>query len=47
MPSSYPPGESAVTAFEKLRKLTREAGRNSSEFGIEVWVSPGAGTEQD
>jgi probable F420-dependent oxidoreductase len=47
MPLNYPPGDGALTAFDKLRKLTREAGRDPSEIGIEVWVSPGAGTEED
>ena len=47
MPLRYPPGDEALAAFEKLRRLTREAGRNPSEIGIEVWVSPGAGTEED
>jgi probable F420-dependent oxidoreductase len=47
MPLNYPPGDAAMTAFEKLRKLTREAGRNPSEVGLEVWVSPGAGTEEE
>src|ERR1700730_8592827 len=47
MPLAYPPGDAALAAFEKLRRLTREAGRNPSEIGLEVWVSPGAGTEED
>src|SRR5258708_32848908 len=47
MPLAYPPGEAALAAFEKLRRLTQEAGRDPSEIGIEVWVSPGAGTEED
>ena len=32
---------------EKLRRLTREAGRDPARMGIEVWVSPGAGTPDD
>jgi probable F420-dependent oxidoreductase len=47
MPLNYPPGDGALTAFEKLRKLTQEAGRDPSEIGLEVWVSPGVGTEED
>jgi probable F420-dependent oxidoreductase len=47
MPLRYPPGEEALAAFEKLRRLAREAGRDPSEIGIEVWTSPGAGTEDD
>src|SRR6202162_4731801 len=47
MPLRYPPGDEALAAFEKLRALTRAAGRNPSEIGLEVWVSPGAGSEED
>ena len=43
MPLAYPPGGAALAAFEKLRRLTREAGRDPAELGIEIWVSPGAG----
>jgi probable F420-dependent oxidoreductase len=45
MPLAYPPGDAALAAFEKLRRLTRDAGREPAEMGIEVWVSPGAGDE--
>ncbi len=47
MPLAYPPGDAAVAAFAKLRALTREAGRDPGRIGIEVWVSPGAGTPED
>jgi probable F420-dependent oxidoreductase len=47
MPLAYSPGDAALAAFEKLRRLTREAGRDPSAMGLEVWVSPGAGTEAD
>ena len=47
IPLNYPPGDAALAAFEKLRKLTREAGRDPSEIGLEVWVSPGVGTAED
>jgi probable F420-dependent oxidoreductase len=47
MPLAYPPGDAALAAFEKLRRLTREAGRDPSAMGLEVWVSPGAGAEAD
>jgi probable F420-dependent oxidoreductase len=47
MPLAYPPGDAALAAFDKLRRLTREAGRDPSAMGLEVWVSPGAGTEAD
>ena len=47
MPLAYPAGDAALAAFEKLRGLTREAGRDPAAMGIEVWVSPGAGSEDD
>jgi probable F420-dependent oxidoreductase len=47
MPNRWPPGAEAVAAFEKLRRMTREAGRDPASVGIEVWVSPGKGTEAD
>ncbi len=47
MPLAYPPGEAALAAFAKLRRLTREAGRDPAAMGIEVWVSPGVGTADD
>jgi probable F420-dependent oxidoreductase len=47
MPLAYPPGDAALAVFAKLRALTREAGRDPSVMGLEVWVSPGAGNEED
>jgi probable F420-dependent oxidoreductase len=47
IPLNYPPGDAALAAFENLRRLTRDAGRNPSEIGLEVWVSPGTGSEED
>jgi len=47
MPLAYPPGEAALAAFGTLRRLTAEAGRDPAAMGIEVWVSPGAGTPDD
>ncbi len=47
MPLAYPADDSALAAFDKLRRLTREAARDPARMGIEVWVSPGAGTEAD
>ena len=47
MPLVYPPGDAALGAFEKLRALTREAGRDPAHLGLEVWVSPGVGGEED
>ena len=47
MPNAYQPDESALAIFEKLRSLTREAGRDPSAVGIEVWTSCGSGTPAD
>jgi hypothetical protein len=47
MPLAYPAGDAALAAFEKLRRLAREAGRDPASIGIEVWVSPGLGNEDD
>jgi probable F420-dependent oxidoreductase len=47
MPLAYPPGEAMLAAFDKLRRLTHEAGRDPAVMGIEVWVSPGVGTPDD
>jgi probable F420-dependent oxidoreductase len=47
MPLAYPAGDKALAAFDKLRGMIRAAGREPSDVGIEVWVSPGIGTEAD
>ena len=47
MQLAYPAGDEALAAFAKLRGLIREAGRKESDVGIEVWVSPGKGAEED
>jgi probable F420-dependent oxidoreductase len=47
MPLAYPPDETALAAFDKLRTLVRAEGRDPASVGIEVWVSPGAGGEAD
>jgi len=47
MPNAYQPDDSALAIFEKLRLLTREAGRDPSAVGIEVWTSCGSGTPAD
>jgi alkanesulfonate monooxygenase SsuD/methylene tetrahydromethanopterin reductase-like flavin-dependent oxidoreductase (luciferase family) len=47
MPLAYAPGDAALAAFAKLRGLIREAGRKPEDVGLEVWVSPGAGDEDD
>src|SRR5256885_12521591 len=43
----YPPGDEALAAFDKLRRLAREAGRDPSKNGLEVSGSPGARSHQD
>jgi probable F420-dependent oxidoreductase len=47
MPNAYPPDESALAVFSRLRRLTEAAGRDPAAIGIEVWVSMGAGNEAD
>jgi len=47
MPLAYAPGDEALATFAKLRTLIREAGRKPEDVGLEVWVSPGAGNEED
>ena len=47
MPLAYPAGDAALAAFDKLRRMTQEAGRDPAMMGIEVYVSPGAGNEDD
>jgi probable F420-dependent oxidoreductase len=47
MPLIFPPGAAALAAFEKLRALTREVGRDPAQMGLEVWVSPGVGNEDE
>ncbi len=47
MPLAYPAGNAALVAFDKLRTMTRAAGRDPAAMGLEVWVSPGIGTEAD
>jgi len=36
---AYPPGAEAGAAFEKLRGLTKAAGRDPASVGLEVWTS--------
>ena len=47
MQLDYAPGDEALAAFAKLRALIRDSGRKSQDVGLEVWVSPGAGNEDD
>lgn len=47
MPLAWPAGDEALHAFDKLRALIRAEGRDPAEVGLEVWVSPGVGGEDD
>jgi probable F420-dependent oxidoreductase len=47
MPLAYPPDDTALAAFDKLRGLIHDAGRPASAVGIEVWQSLGDGTPDD
>jgi probable F420-dependent oxidoreductase len=47
MPNAYPPDQSALDVFARLRSLTAAAGRDPAQLGIEVWVSMGSGGERD
>lgn len=47
MPLAYPAGDEALKAFDKLRTMVKAAGRDSKAVGLEVWVSPGIGSEDD
>jgi probable F420-dependent oxidoreductase len=47
MPNAYPPDQSALDVFAKLRSLTEAAGRDPAHVGIEVWVSMGSGNASD
>ena len=47
MPNAYQPDDEALAIFERLREMTRKAGRDPASVGIEVWVSMGSGSEAD
>ena len=47
MPNAYPPDQSALDVFAKLRGLTEAAGRDPKDVNIEVWTSMGSGSEAD
>jgi probable F420-dependent oxidoreductase len=47
MPNAYPPDESAVHVFDKLRAMVAAQGRDPKTVGIEVWTSCGAGSESE
>lgn len=43
---AYPPDETALEAFETLRRYITEAARDPSEVGLEVWTSLGDGADE-
>ena len=45
MPLAYPPGEEARAAFDKLRRLAEEAGRDPATIGLDTRVSAAGGEE--
>ena len=47
MPNAYPPDQSAVEIFAKLRDLIEAQGRDPAAVGIEVWTSCGAESAAD
>jgi probable F420-dependent oxidoreductase len=47
MPNAYPPDQSALDVFAKLRSMIDKAGRDPAKVGIEVWVAMGSGTDAD
>lgn len=47
MPNAYPPNQSAIDVFSKLRALVESHDRDPAEVGIEVWTSCGAGSQAD
>jgi probable F420-dependent oxidoreductase len=47
MPNAYPPDQSALDVFARLRSMTEAVGRDPAQIGIEVWVSMGTGGERE
>lgn len=46
MPLAYSPDETALQAFETMRAYIRDAGRQPTDVGLEVWTSLGDGDEE-
>jgi probable F420-dependent oxidoreductase len=44
---AHPPGDTAQTEFDKLRRYTEEEDRDPAAMGTEVWVSTAIGAEAD
>ena len=47
MPNRWPPGDEVLATFARLREMIKAAGRKPEDVGLDVWVSPGKGTEED
>jgi probable F420-dependent oxidoreductase len=47
MPNAYEPNDEVLAVFARLRALTRQAGRDPAQVGLEIWVSMGSGSEAD
>lgn len=47
MPNAFAPGDEALATFDRLRRMTEEAGRKPEAVALEVWVSMGAGSPAD
>ena len=45
MPLAYPPDETALQVFDKLRGLVKAEGRDPASVGLETWISLGSGDE--
>ena len=47
MPNAYPPDDSALQVFDRLRRLTTAAGRDPTAVELEIWVSMGSAAEAE
>ena len=47
MPLAYPAGDAGARGVRQAARMLRENGRDPATIGIEVWVSPGTGNEDD
>jgi len=45
--NDYPPGDTALAEFARLRAMAKANGRGPADIGIEVWTSGGTGTASD
>jgi alkanesulfonate monooxygenase SsuD/methylene tetrahydromethanopterin reductase-like flavin-dependent oxidoreductase (luciferase family) len=47
MPLNYAPGDEAVAAFDKLRRMAETAGRDPASIGIDTRTTVGIGAEAE